>query len=262
VICAESSHLHLDEGGAAERILGCKLLTVATPDGKLTPELISPMLAGRGDEHRVQPGVVEIAQVTEVGTCYSLAELRALREFCDSADLRLFVDGARLANAAAYLECDLANLAVEADVLTFGGTKNGAVAAEAVLVMRDELTSGAHFLRKQQMQLSSKMRFIAAQFTALLTDKLWLRSAQHANAMAQRLACTVSDLPGVTVNYPVQSNAVFATLSPAHVAALQREWTFSTSNTTASIVRWMTSFDTTHEDVDAFGAAIRATLLG
>jgi threonine aldolase len=259
VICPESSHLHVDECGAAERHLGCKLLTVATPDGKLTPELIMPRLTGRGDEHRVQPRVLEIAQVTEVGTCYSLAELHRLREFCDSEGLYLFVDGARLANAAAYLECDLADLAADADVLTFGGTKNGGVAAEAVIVMRDELTADVRFQRKQQMQLGSKMRFIAAQFTALLEDKLWLRSAQHANAMAQRLADAVADVPGVTLCYPVQSNAVFASLAPEHVATLQRDWSFSSSNTTERIARWMTAFDTSPEDVDAFSAAIRAT---
>lgn len=259
VICAESSHLHLDECGATERALGCKLLTVATPDGKLTPELIRPRLAGRGDEHRVQPRVVEIAQVTEVGTCYSLAELRTLREFCDSEGLYLFVDGARLANAAAHLECGLADLAAGVDVLTFGGTKNGAVAAEAVIVMRDELTADVRFLRKQQMQLASKLRFIAVQFSALLEDKLWLRSAQHANAMAQRLADAVAGDPGVTLCYPVQSNAVFASLSPDRVTTLRREWDFSTSNSTERIVRWMTAFDTTHEDVDAFSEAIRAS---
>lgn len=259
VICAESSHLHVDECGAAERVLGCKLLTVATPDGKLTPELIGPRLAGRGDEHRVQPRVVEIAQVTEVGTCYSLAELRRLRDFCDSAGLCLFMDGARLANAAAYLECDLADLAADVDVLTFGGTKNGAVAGEAVIVMRDGLIADVRFLRKQQMQLGSKMRFISAQFTALLEDKLWLRSAQHANAMARRLADAVADVPCVTLCYPVQSNAVFASLTPDHVTTLQRDWSFSSSNTTESIVRWMTAFDTSEEDVDAFSDAIRAT---
>jgi len=259
VVCAESSHLNLDEGGAPERLLGCKLLAVATPDGKLTPELIEPRLTARGDEHRVQPRLIAITQVTEVGTCYSLAELAALRQFCDSEGLALFIDGARLANAAAYLGCELSDLAAVADVLTFGGTKNGALAAEAVIVMREELSADAPYLRKQQMQLASKMRFVAAQFNALLEDKLWLRNAQHANAMAQRLAAAVADDPDIQVCYPVQSNAVFAALSPGRVAALGREWTFSTANTTDRIVRWMTAFDTSAEDVDAFAAAIRAT---
>jgi threonine aldolase len=203
--------------------------------------------------------VVEIAQVTEVGTCYSLPELRELGEFCKAENLRLFMDGARLANAAAHLECDLADLAADVDVLTFGGTKNGAVAAEAVIVMRQELTPDVRFLRKQQMQLGSKMRFIAAQFSALLEDKLWLRNAQHANAMAQRLSDAVTGLPGVRLSYPVQSNAVFASLAPAQVEILRHDWSFSTANTTDSIVRWMTAFDMTDQDVDAFSTAIRAT---
>jgi threonine aldolase len=258
VICAESSHLHVDECGATERNLGNKLLVVQTPDGKLTPELIKTRLTGRGDEHRAQPRVVEIAQVTEVGTCYSLAELRQLREFCSAEGLHLYMDGARLANAAAYLDCELSDLAVHADVLSFGGTKNGAVAAEAVLVMRSELVAEVPYLRKQQMQLGSKMRFIAAQFAALLEDKLWLRSARHANAMASRLAKELTGLPGVAISYPVESNAVFASLGPERIEALQREWIFHTWNEAENVVRWMTAFDTTEDDVDAFASAIRA----
>ncbi|HUZ54429.1 MAG TPA: beta-eliminating lyase-related protein [Streptosporangiaceae bacterium] len=262
VICADSSHLNVDECGATERVLGNKLLSVATPDGKLTPELISDRLTGRGDEHRVQPRVVELAQVTEVGTCYSLDELRALSELCRTEGMYLFMDGARLANAAAYLDCELAELAANVDVLSFGGTKNGAVAAEAVLVMRQHLSADVPYLRKQQMQLGSKMRFMAAQFSALIEDKLWLRGAQHANAMAARLAAGVADAPGVTVRYAVQSNAVFAALAPERVRALQRDWTFYTWSQSESVVRWMTAFDTTPEDVDAFVDAIRASAAG
>ena len=259
VICADTSHLNVDECGATERILGNKLLTVATPDGKLTPELVATRLTGRGDEHRAQPRVVEIAQVTELGTCYSLDELRRLGELCRAEGLYLYVDGARLANAAAYLGCDLAELAASVDILSFGGTKNGATAAEAVLVMREELIADVPYLRKQQMQLGSKMRFTAAQFAALLEDKLWLRSAQHANAMAARLAAGVTGLPDVTIQYPVQSNAVFAALAPDRIAALQRDWTFYTWNESDGVVRWMTAFDTTEGDVDAFVDAIRAS---
>ncbi len=238
VICAESSHLHVDECGATERNLGNKVIPVPTPDGKLTPELIKPRLTGRGDEHRVQLKVVEIAQVTELGTCYSLDELRRFGEFCRAEDLYLLIDGARLANAAAYLGCELADLASYADVLTFGGTKNGAVAAEAVIVMRDEM---------------------AAQFTALLEDKLWLRGALHANAMAARLAAGLADAPGVTIRYAVQSNAVFAALSADRITALQREWKFYTWDEAENVVRWMTAFDTTEDDVDAFLQSIRAS---
>ena len=171
VICPESAHLNVDECGAAERILGCKLLTVPTPDGKLTPGLVASRLGGRGDEHRAQPRVVAISQVTEYGTCYTLPELRALGEFCRSEGLLLYADGARLANAAAQLDCSLADLAAPMDVLSFGGTKNGAVGAEAVIVMTADLVSAVPFQRKQQMQLASKMRYLAAQFLGLLEDQ-------------------------------------------------------------------------------------------
>ena len=258
VICAESAHINTDECGAAERILGTKLLTVPAPDGKLTPELIASRLAGRGDEHFAQPGVVAITQSTEVGTCYSLAELRKVREFCADNGLRVFMDGARLANAAAYLGCTLAELAEQADVLSFGGTKNGAMGVEAVIVMRSGDAANAPYLRKQHMQLSSKMRFLAAQFIALLDDDLWLQNARHANAMASRLAAGLADLPGVDVVYPVEADAVFARLARQHVAELQREWTFHVWDETTSVVRWMTAFDTQERDVDDFLAAITA----
>jgi threonine aldolase len=258
VICAESAHINTDECGAPERILGTKLLTVPAPDGKLTPELIASRLAGRGDEHFAQPGVVAITQSTEVGTCYSLAELRKIREFCAGNGLRVFMDGARLANAAAYLGCTLAELAEHADVLSFGGTKNGAMGVEAVIVMRSGDAGNAPYLRKQQMQLSSKMRFLAAQFIGLLDDDLWLQNARHANAMASRLAAGLTDLPGVDVVYPVESDAVFARLARQHVAELQREWTFHVWDETTSVVRWMTAFDTQERDVDDFLAAIAA----
>ncbi|MGI9007382.1 MAG: threonine aldolase family protein [Streptosporangiaceae bacterium] len=259
IICAETSHLNVDECGATERILGNKLLTIATPDGKLTPDLVRSRLTGRNDEHRAQPKVVEITQATELGTCYSLDELSRLREFCRSEGLTLYMDGARLANAAAYLDCELADLGRHVDVLSFGGTKNGAAAAEAVIVMRDDLIADVPFLRKQQLQLGSKMRFTAAQFGALLEDKLWLRSAQHANAMALRLAAGLAAADGVSLCYPVQSNAVFASLSPDRVRALQQEWTFYNWDESDSVVRWMTAFDTAETEVDAFISAIRAS---
>jgi len=262
VICAESAHINTDECGGAERVLGTKLLTVPSPDGKLTPELIASRLTGRGDEHFAQPGVVAITQSTEFGTCYSLAELSKIRDFCADNDLQVFMDGARLANAAAYLGCSLAELAEHADVLSFGGTKNGAMGVEAVIVMRSSDTASAPYLRKQHMQLSSKMRFLAAQFNALLEDDLWLRNARHANAMASRLATGLADLPGVEMVYPVEADAVFARLSRAHIAELQREWTFHVWDEETSVVRWMTAFDTQESDVDEFLASIAATAPG
>ena len=259
VICAESAHINVDECGAPERILGSKLLTVPTPDGKLTPELVATRLAGRGDEHSVQPRAVTISQVTELGTCYSLEELKSLGEFCRAEGLRLYIDGARLANAAAHLGCSLADLASGADALSFGGTKNGAVGAEAVVVMAEELAADVPFLRKQQGQLASKMRYLAVQFEALLDDQLWLRNARQANAMARRLAAGVAEVPGMRLWQPVESNAVFASLDPAHIARLQQDWRFYVWDDAAHVVRWMTAFDTTEADVDAFAADIRRT---
>jgi threonine aldolase len=258
VICAESAHINTDECGSAERLLGTKLLTVPAADGKLTPDLIAERLAGRGDDHRAQPGVVAITQSTEFGTCYSLAELRQISEFAHANDLRLYLDGARLANAAAYLGCSLAELAECADVLSFGGTKNGALGAEALIVMRSGLAGDVPYLRKQQTQLASKMRFVAAQFNAMLEHDLWRANAAHANTMAQRLAGGVTAIDGIELIYPTQANAVFAQLDAAHVAKLQQTWTFHTWNDDDSIVRWMCAFDTAEADVDAFLTDIRA----
>lgn len=259
VICAESAHLNTDECGAIERLLGNKLLPVAAPGCKLTPELVATRLAGRSDEHRVQPAAVAITQATELGTCYSLAELRRLRDFCRAEGLRLYLDGARLANAAAYLGCSLADIAANVDVLSFGGTKNGALGAEAVIVMDETLAAPVPYLRKQQMQLASKMRYLAAQFLALLEGDLWLQNALQSNAMARRLAAGLSQLPGVTITQPVEANAVFASLNRAWVAELQQEWHFHVWDETEAdpVVRWMTAFDTTEEDVDLFLAGVR-----
>jgi threonine aldolase len=258
VICAESAHINTDECGAAERILGTKLLTIPAPGGKLTPELIATRLVGRGDEHFAQPAVVAVTQSTEYGTCYTLDELRAIKEFCAANGLRVFLDGARLANAAAYLGCTLADLADNADVLSFGGTKNGAMGVEAIIVMESADAASVRYLRKQHMQLSSKMRFLGAQFSALLADDLWLANAAHANAMAARLASGLAEIPGVEVVYPVQADAVFARLDPGHIAELQRDWTFHVWDESTSVVRWMTAFDTQESDVDEFLSGISA----
>ncbi len=259
VICAETSHVNVDECGAAERLLGCKLLPVPTPDGKLTPELVAGRLTGLGDEHRAQPRVIQVAQVTELGTCYSLAELRELRDFGRDHGLLIYLDGARIANAAAYLECGLADIAAYADVLSFGGTKNGALGMEAVLVMSAGLGDGAQYHRKQLMQLASKMRFLAAQADALLAGDLWLTTARHANAMAQRLSRAVAALPDVQMAYPVESNGVFTEISTEHAARLQQAESFqiwSQSRAGSCIARWMTAFDTTEADVDRLAEAI------
>jgi threonine aldolase len=259
VVCAESAHLNVDECGALERIAGNKILSVRAPDGKLTPDLIATRLGDQGDEHRVQAGAVAITQVTELGTCYSLHELETIGEFCRAEGLRLYIDGARLANAAAHLGCGLAGLAAQADVLSFGGTKNGALGAEAVIVMREGLADSAPFLRKQQMQLFSKMRYLAAQFLALLEDQLWLRNASHANAMASLLAASISEVPGVRLWQPVQSNMVFASMPPPLIERLQKDWQFYVWDQAGHVVRWLTSFATTEAEVGKFAASIRET---
>ncbi len=264
VICADSSHLNVDECGAAERVMGCKLLPVETPDGKLTPGLVAGKLTHLGDEHRVQPRVIEIAQATELGTCYSLDELRDLREFSQQRGLLILIDGARIANAAAHLGGELADIAACADVLTFGGTKNGALGVEAVLVMTSRLADGVQYQRKQQMQLSSKMRFLGAQVTALLKDELWLANASHSNAMAARLASALTDLPGIRLAFPVQANGVFTQVDRPIALGFEKDFNiqvWSESDDGTCIVRWMTAFDTSAADVDRLAAAVEASIV-
>jgi threonine aldolase len=259
VICAETSHLNVDECGAPERVLGAKLLTVATADGKLTPDTIATRLTGLGDEHRAQPRVLQIAQVTELGTCYSLAELQRLRDFGREHGLAIYLDGARIANAAAHLGCSLADMAACVDVLSFGGTKSGAMAVEAVLVMTHGLDAGARYHRKQLMQLASKMRFLAAQIDALLDGDLWVTSARHANAMAGLLATGLAAVPETRLAYPVESNAVFIEVNRRLADRLLREWPIQLWSETAGglcVLRWMTAFDTTAEDVAAVVRAV------
>jgi threonine aldolase len=257
-ICAQSSHLNVDECGAAEAIAGIKLLTVETEHGKLTPELVQSRIERLGDEHAVQPRVVSVSQCTELGTVYTPGEIRALADLAHEQGLLLHVDGARLSNAAAALGLPLGELggAAGVDVLSFGGTKNGLLGAEAVVLMSSELASGFPYLRKQSLQLASKMRFLAAQLTALLSEELWLRNARHANAMAARLAEAVADVPGLIITRPVQTNVVFAALPPEVTAELQRRFAFYVWDERRDEVRWMCSWDTTEEDVDTFAAAV------
>jgi threonine aldolase len=259
VVCAESAHLNVDEGGAPEHA-GIKLLTVPTPDGKLTPGLVAPRLVRFGDEHAVQPKVVSITQTTELGTRYEVAEVRALADLAHAHGLLLHVDGSRLSNAAEALGVPLAEAVAGADAVSFGGTKAGLMVGEAVVFLRPGLGEPVKYLRKQSMQLASKMRFLAAQFEALLTDDLWRRGAANANAMARRLAAAVADLDGVRITQAVQANAVFAILPPGVAERLQAEWRFYTWDEATGEVRWMCSWDTTAADVDAFAEAVRAAV--
>jgi threonine aldolase len=259
VICADSSHLNVDECGAPESVAGVKLLTIAVEHGKLTPELVQSRIERLGDEHAVQPRVVSVSQCTELGTVYTRPELRALAEHAHAHGLLLHMDGARLSNAAATLELTLGELSAGAgvDILSFGGTKNGLLGAEAVVFLAPELADGFDYVRKQSLQLASKMRFLAAQFEALLTDDLWLHGARRANAMAIRLAAAVRDVPGLTITQPVQTNAVFATLPASAIRSLRDQFEFYVWNERRGEVRWMCSWDTTEDDVDTFARAVR-----
>jgi len=264
VICTDVAHMHVDECGAPERISGTKLLTIPHRDGKLDVAELAKWEPRRGDEHQAQPRVVSITQSTELGTLYSLAEVRALADAAHELGMYLHVDGARLANAAAALDTGLGELTTDAgvDVVSFGGTKNGLVFGEAVVFCRGELGESFAYTRKQLGQLASKMRFVAAQFEALLEGDLWRLSAAHANAMAARLAAAVEPIDGVEVTQPVQANAVFARLERPAIdrllEALPGDHPFYIWDEATAEVRWMCAWDTSETDVDEFAAAVAA----
>ncbi|MEE1813877.1 MULTISPECIES: low specificity L-threonine aldolase [unclassified Streptomyces] len=259
VICAESAHINVDEGGAPERMGGLKLLTVPTPDGKLTPELIDRQAWGWEDEHRAMPQVVSITQNTELGTVYTVEEIRAIVEHAHAKGMKVHLDGARIANAAASLDVPMRAFtnAAGVDVISYGGTKNGMLFGEAVVVLNPDAVSHMKHLRKLSMQLASKMRFVSVQLEALLAKDLWLRNARHANAMARRLAAGVREVDGVEILYPVQANAVFARLPHEVSRRLQERFRFYFWDEAAGDVRWMCAFDTTEDDVDAFLQALK-----
>ena len=258
VICTEHAHVQVDECGAPELLTGCKLIDLPSRDGKLTPDDLRGAVKFTGNEHHVQPRVVSISQTTEYGTAYSLAELRALCAVAHELDLRVHLDGSRIANAGASLGLPLRAFTRDAgvDILSFGATKNGGMGAEAVVVFDPELARDLKFLRKQSAQLASKMRYLSAQLVALAEHDLWLENATHANAMAQRLAAGLRTIPGVTITQSVDANAVFALLPSAVTAKLQQEFHFYVWTEATGEVRWMTSWATAPEDVDEFVAAI------
>jgi threonine aldolase len=264
VICAESAHVNVDEGGAPERIAGVKLLTVPTPDGKLTPADVRARVTRLGDEHAVQPRLVTITQSSEFGTRYTPEETAALAQTVHELGLVLHVDGSRLSNAAAALGCGLGELVSDlgVDVLSLGGTKNGMVLGEAVVFLDPSLAAGAKYLRKQTLQLASKGRFLAAQFIAMFEGDLWRRNATHANAMAARLAGAIASIPGVTVTQAVQANGVFAVLPREAADTVRTRWPFYTWNEVAGEERLMCSWDTTAEEVDAFARALAEACAG
>ncbi len=262
VICTEVAHLHVDECGAPERVAGAKLLTVPAEDGKLSAADLRRWEARRGDEHQVQPRVVSITQATELGTVYTPDETRAIADAAHELEMYVHIDGARLANAAAALDRPLRALTAElgVDVVSFGGTKNGLLLGDAVVFLRPELAETFRFTRKQLGQLASKMRFLAVQFDALLTDDLWRSNATHANAMAQRLAGAISRIDGVEIAYPVEVNGVFVTLPAPAIDrlrdALPAALPFYVWDEAAGTIRLMCSWDTTEEDVDGLAEAL------
>ena len=254
VLCPELSHIYVDECGAPEKLTGCKLVPLPAPDGKLTVETVSHAYHGIGDQHHVQPRVISITQSTEMGTVYRPAEVEALAHFAHERKMYLHMDGARISNAVAAQQLSLrqATRDLGVDVLSFGGTKNGLMGVDAVVFFRPELAENFSFVRKQGMQLASKMRFLSVQMEALLTNDLWRRNAGHANEMAQLLEQEVKKIPAVKIVYPVEANGVFAQIPRDAIKKIQERYFFYVWNEEESVVRWMCSFDTTEDDIRKF----------
>jgi threonine aldolase len=262
VIAAESAHINVDECGAPEKHTGCKMLTVKTSDGKLTPELIQQHLHGFGFEHHAQPGVVSVTQSTEMGTLYSLEELKTLSDFVHAKGLYLHMDGARISNAVVTLGCSFREMTTDVgvDVLSFGGTKNGLMFGEAVVFLNPEFVKHAKFVRKQTTQLHSKMRYIAAQFETFLTNDLWQKNAAHSNRMATLLARELEPLREIQLTQKVEANGVFAIVPPQIIEPLQQKYFFYMWDESRNEVRWMCSFDTTEEEIRGFVDEVKRLL--
>ncbi len=254
IICADTAHIQVDECGATENYLGSKLLTVQTGTGKLTVDQLRPFLSAIDNQHQVQPKVISLSQPTELGTVYSLEELKRITDFAHSHDMLVHMDGARLSNAVAFLGSTLEEVTrgCDIDVLSFGGTKNGMMFGEAVVFFNSQMAVDFKYIRKQGMQLLSKMRFISAQFNALLSDSLWLDNARHANEMGQLLVRELQSIDEIDLAYPVQTNAVFARLDRKYIKALQKEYRFYVWNEATDEVRWMTSYNTQPDDIHDF----------
>jgi len=261
VICADTAHINVDECGAPERFTGCKLLFTPTLDGKLRVSDITRNLNGIGSEHHVQPRVVSITQTTEMGTTYNVEEMFEIAQFAHANGLLLHVDGARIANAVAGLDVSLKDMITNTgvDVLSFGGTKNGLMFGEAVVILNKDLANNFKYIRKQGMQLASKMRYISAQFNEYFNDGLWLENARHANSMAQLLYNEVSAL-GIIVTRKVTANAVFAILPSQIIEKLQSEFFFYVWDASRSEVRWVCSWDTTENDIKRFVETLKKLL--
>ena len=262
IICAVSAHINVDECGAIEKQTGSKLLTVPTFDGKLNVGLIQNHMHDFGDQHHVQPKVISLTQCTELGTVYTHEELKEICDFAHAHDMYVHMDGARIANAVAYLGCTPASITrdVGIDVMSFGGTKNGMMFGEAVIFFNTRMSKEVKFIRKQLMQLHSKTRFIAAQFSTVLKNDLWLKAAAHANTMAKNLAHAAEQIPSVTITQKVEANEVFAIIPRDKIQKLQEECFFYVWDEDAAEVRWVCSFDTTENDVTEFINLLRQEL--
>src|SRR6266851_4798012 len=262
VICSEAAHIYTDECGAPEKFTGCKLIPIATRDGKLTVESVEHAYHGIGDQHHVQPRVISITQSTEMGTVYKPVEIEALARFAHERKMFLHMDGARISNAVAAQRLTLrqATRDLGVDVLSFGGTKNGLMGVEAVVFFRPELAEDFLFVRKQGMQLASKMRYLSVQMEALMTDDLWRRNAEHSNRMARLLEQEVKRIPRVRIVYPVEANGVFAQIPREAIQKILERYFFYVWSEEESVVRWMCSFDTTEEDVREFAEFVGAVI--
>jgi len=263
IICAETAHLNVHECCGPEKFTGCKLVTVPTTDGKLTVKQIKPHIVGVGDPHQAQPKVISITQPTELGTVYNPKEIQEISDFAHKNNMLIHVDGARLCNAAASLNVGMKQITkdVGVDLLSFGGTKNGMMFGEAVVFFDKKLSKNFIYIRKQGMQLASKMRFISAQFEALLSNDLWLKNAKHSNEMAQLFYKEIKDIKKIKITQKVQTNAVFAIIPKNYIVPLQKEYFFYVFNEQTSEVRCMCSFDTTKEDVMNFSKTIRRIIV-
>jgi len=259
ILCAETAHIYVDECGSPVKATGCQIRPIETPDGKLTPELIQPHLHGFGDQHHSQPGAIYISQCTELGTIYTVEELKAITTLAHKNGMFVHMDGARIANAAAALNVSLKALTVDCgiDVLSFGGTKNGLMIGECVVVFNPALIKNAKFYRKQSAQLASKMRYLSCQFTAYLTDDLWLNNATHANNMAKMLYEGLSKFPEIKFTQKPETNALFLTMPRKMIDKLLESYFFYFWNEANNEIRLVTSFDTTEEDVTGFINALQ-----
>ena len=262
VICAETSHINEDECGAPEKFNGFKLLSVETPDGKLTIDLIQKHIRGFDFEHHSQPKIISITQATELGTVYTTDEIKELADFAHQNKMFLHMDGARIANAAVSLNKGFKEFTKDmgVDILSFGGTKNGMMYGEAILFLNKELGQDFKYVRKQGMQLASKMRFISVQFERYLSNNLWYKNAKHANDMAQLLASKIKDIPQIQITQKVEANGIFAIVPKEIIPELKQEYFFYDWNESRSEVRWMTSFDTQEEDINNFVELIKKKL--